>query len=640
MKLSHKLLALSGVALADYACCPYDDYGIPFEECVAALPEKTPFSDQTDWNTGACKAWEFNPDASFDGNDGDCTGTNENWGSCGFQRHFPWSPTDPTDYLGTGGYTGNLGSTNLALGTATNQFTVGGAPFLGGVCKLFIPVELSGIESVSVAGVHLNPHFPNKAIAGSFDGVDGSLHCFSVVNPSEGLRNTNGIHNGNVAGSAAAGATGGEDIEGDHFHGDTSLDRQDGQEVPFQWNPPQTTMGSASAGADGDSAVGQNFDVVVHMKAAACRSQWIREDMQLDGDWGDRDTEPTSQDYPFGAGDINEHDHADSVEKRHNLIPDFNTAFTESGDYLTKEQASNPGTFDVGRWPNFGAYAAFYSFVSCAVPDGDENYNNNAFKYVFADFHDDAGCDAGTTETSACLAARTIVPALGTNDYRTPDCDGDPNNLTYRSNIRQAGTAVTNCGPGEILDSDDMRCTWNWNFDPSTAQPNGFGTDAEDFFQRSESFNFLVWDSTTRDRVPRINAHNGGDLDDPIADLTFSLAFKDHDNADICADAVLTFDLPTKYFSDGTNTVDYTVGGTCTGASEFFINGGTADYNDVAYEAFTKTLVCAAGHNEDDRDSFPDCYQGDEIHFSLSYPAADAHTGRLDPWRTVAKIVV
>merc|ERR1711935_913731 len=28
-----------------------------------------------------CKAWESNVDATYEGN---------NWGSCGFQRHFPW----------------------------------------------------------------------------------------------------------------------------------------------------------------------------------------------------------------------------------------------------------------------------------------------------------------------------------------------------------------------------------------------------------------------------------------------------------------------------------------------------------------------------------------------------------------------
>ena len=146
MKLSHKLLALSGVAIADYACCPYDDYGIPFDDCVAALPEKTPFSDQPDWNTGACKSWEFNPDASFDGNDGASTcGTNENWGSCGFQRHFPWGAYPA--YLGANGLTPDFENTLLAVPT---HFSIGGAPFLGGVCKLYMPVPTGNIESEKI----------------------------------------------------------------------------------------------------------------------------------------------------------------------------------------------------------------------------------------------------------------------------------------------------------------------------------------------------------------------------------------------------------------------------------------------------------------------------------------------------------
>ena len=69
MKLSQKLLGLAGVALADYACCPYDDYGLPDTKCTEQLREKTPF-DTGDWQQNDCKAWEFNADAIFDGNDG------------------------------------------------------------------------------------------------------------------------------------------------------------------------------------------------------------------------------------------------------------------------------------------------------------------------------------------------------------------------------------------------------------------------------------------------------------------------------------------------------------------------------------------------------------------------------------------
>ena len=55
MKLSQKLLGLAGVALADYACCPYDDYGLPDTKCTEQLREKTPF-DTGDWQQNDCKA--------------------------------------------------------------------------------------------------------------------------------------------------------------------------------------------------------------------------------------------------------------------------------------------------------------------------------------------------------------------------------------------------------------------------------------------------------------------------------------------------------------------------------------------------------------------------------------------------------
>ena len=173
-------------------------------------------------------------------------------------------------------------------------------------------------------------------------------------------------------------------MEGDVFDGETSLDRQNGQSVPFQWQPgPQTQLGSDAAGADDESVVGQNFDVVVHMAAKACRSQWSREDMQLEGDWGDV-AAPTDQDYPYGAADIDgadgltEHDHADSVEKRHKLQPDYNEVFTVVDEYLTR--ATGGGGTDSGRWPNFGAYAAFYSFVTCANVDPAAAYSSNPYK--------------------------------------------------------------------------------------------------------------------------------------------------------------------------------------------------------------------------------------------------------------------
>ena len=85
-----KLLAgLLGCAVADYACCPYDDFGVTNDECP--LTEKTPWAmesnnhDSTGVERHMCKSWEANVDATFEG-----TEDFDNWGGCGFQRHFPW----------------------------------------------------------------------------------------------------------------------------------------------------------------------------------------------------------------------------------------------------------------------------------------------------------------------------------------------------------------------------------------------------------------------------------------------------------------------------------------------------------------------------------------------------------------------
>merc|ERR1719242_1594887 len=167
MKLSQKLLALSGVAFADYACCGFQRHGIPDGECDVS--EKTPFSADETWNGNSCKAWEGNVDASFDGNDNSCTNGEEDWSSCGFQRHFSWVSADnaaehqvtsPFFLSLTGNNAGAFGSeVPLSMNpgsTPEDGYSVGGSPWLQGVCKLFIPVTRSNIASVSVAGVHIS----------------------------------------------------------------------------------------------------------------------------------------------------------------------------------------------------------------------------------------------------------------------------------------------------------------------------------------------------------------------------------------------------------------------------------------------------------------------------------------------------
>merc|ERR1711970_1418662 len=234
-----------------------------------------------------------NVDASFDGNDNSCT-DNENWSSCGFQRHFPWQEPAAPDLGYTGGLElGDLVFSGLTFGmgvtTDENKYTIGGAPFLGGVCKLWMPVADTDVLSVNIAGVHLSGSGTHGGNA-QYNGVDGSVRCFSVVNPSEFLSNDDNIHNGNVAGWRTTGVdAAGDGMQSDIFSDGaggfvSETDRQQG--AGHQWysnsKAPQTAF-AASGAADfqGDSNVGPNFDVVAHFTHSFCISKWTKEEMQM-----------------------------------------------------------------------------------------------------------------------------------------------------------------------------------------------------------------------------------------------------------------------------------------------------------------------------------------------------------------------
>ena len=404
MKLSQKLLALSGVALADYACCPYDDYGIPDDDC--AITEKTPFSADADWNGNSCKAWEANVDASFDGNDQSCGNGNgdENWSSCGFQRHFSWK-ADHADQNPTAGafqltLTGDYAGTPITvpaldINDATDEggYTVGGSPWIGGVCKLWIPVPRASINSVSVAGVHISgnaaAYFESTLTGGSITGtLEGTAYCFSVVNPAEFLSNYNGdagyLNNGNVAGFRDLAAQNNQDdLTNDPFSSLTQTERQAGILHPLMGGlSGQVTFdelsdlgAAASPEATGIAHVGANFDVVAHFNHNFCNDFWTPEDMQMEDDWGHGGT----ADYPDGESlpapaDAQSHTHTDTTDKRfvsganalsNPTIETLNDQYTVSGGVMT---STGPSTASV-RWPNVGAYAGFYSFVSCANKD-------------------------------------------------------------------------------------------------------------------------------------------------------------------------------------------------------------------------------------------------------------------------------
>jgi len=887
MKLSQKLLALGGVTLADYACCPYDDYGMPHTACTNALPEKTPFSLESDWRNGACKAWESNVDATYDGNDNNC-GSNEDWGSCGFQRHFPWNEVNTENYRNrgclvthdvrepaassgavqlydqgagchcnnyadtetnvhgdsaiacksvrmhagsnaspaispsgacTGGeYTAGtdvggvlhedmtaaqlasndiccdstltavttssgagvrvdcfrdcnandiaglatcyeddfLGRRNIqeqslfiknaaqysAVGTSELEFSwtsnaaatttntsknnnsqlynLAGVPFLGGVCKLFVPVPRSRVTSVQIAGVHVNIDGPsvfaakvgtdNTYTQDSNSGTHvGTAYCFSVVNPAEGMNNSNGIHNGNVAG----GAVGSNSVFNELVMTGTSLERQAGLEpaINFFDGSDENHIGTqlkddvsntvSGPIASGDSEVGANFDVVVHIHSEWCNSQsfWNYADMQLTGDYNngnndyplnlapvaagqdqftapayaegqtgtatvnglqleqlqdvvtnnqaaedalliafntaraglttcfdqltstcpadfdaymtayfanedctaagtctteaatlaaakavlftDSDTDGTVDDGCMFSGpgtphtgctvnllEIDEvtaflattavtayrdaiiattaaeaavtaaqnngftHAHMDLIDKRHAMTATWNNVYEKSGDYLQfphsaddafKNIDGTTGTYTAAaeylRWPNAGAFAAFYSFVTCANPP---HIHETALTDVpvvnpgSVIYSKNVALSAPNTgsETSQYahygknnLEGRTLVMSQSDSDYRDEKCD----ERIFRGNLRQVGNDVTVCGPGQLPDTDEKRCSWNWNYHSSndmTVAPDGANAwnlpspqspfDAEEWFDRNNPHNFDMWSTRKR----------------------------------------------------------------------------------------------------------------------------------------------
>ena len=606
MKLSQKLLGLAGVALADYACCPYDDYGLPDTACTGALREKTPFgtADQT-FQQNDCKAWEFNADAIFEGND-KC---GVNYGQCGFQRQFAWGTagatsgtanTALTHYPGIssdfelqfgidtvantkdfdslyGASTFSYSGTSLGSRQASDGWGIGHAPILGGVCKLFVPVPPKYIVQVQVAGVHKaagsHTMFPAQfkpSAAENF--LAGTVFCFSVVNPSEGDVNDNGVANGNVNGRGATGAL----AFGDDFAGKNSLQRQDGLAPAVNFGSPLVgTPGESIDGAnDLNNSRGGNFDVVAHFDTTWCTNNnaltGFVVEMQQAGDYRDGDAS-----YDITSN----HAHNDIYEKRFASI-NYGSIYT----------ASSPAGYMVNggvnyRWPNKGAWAGYHSVVTCAQHSTatDGLVYNNAREYVMSVSGGDFRQGANTA------------------------CSG----LNYRFNVRQVGTAVENCGPGQLPDADNKRCTWNWNYSETAAAEN------ETFFDRTNNLVFNTWSSGRKRRQAAV-AHAGAAPNiAPNGPVTSNLAF-------------------TFTFVDGLGATPSTL----TLSSDNDSSSPLVDYVDIASNVATLKCDPTTGLTPF-RDNFPDCFFGDELHFSVSYTASSTSDprARINSWYSKVTVV-
>lgn len=676
-----KLLAsLLGCAVADYACCPYDEFGVVNQDCP--LTEKTPWAmKDNNANTDpmgvehhVCKAWEANVGAAIEGNE-----DLDNWGGCGFQRHFPWAIADanilnnvdansiinfPHCQLGMfdcSGGTSKATNSYKTLQVAGTNFNLEktatkGGPFttatndifgevrLGAICKLFVPVQEHNIDSVSIAGVHVNGRYTTtvgtssvqtaSVFAANICGVvdcasgnkkaKGTAYCFSVVNVGEFMENNMpnsqfNVMNGNVAGSDTGG--------GDPL----TLPGLDGLDFPKNFGDSIEPTG------DGTNTIveaGASFDVVVHFKSKYCMRHWSLVDMQVDPDFNSGGT----VDYPLAA-----HKHSDVVDKRITGVgicgccsSDGSTrhdeatvlASTLAADGCAKclaasgcEDFDNYNVPTTMKWPNIGAWAAFYSFVSCA--------DNTMMIYnQWTGIDGTSGALQGVTSKD-----RDVVHSMFYNDVRHDwsNAHHGTGKLHVRGNFRQVGDKVTYCGPGKIPDSDTKRCTWNWNFE--------LGTDAETWFTRTSPINVNVWQSGAAVKRPEdAKSLAGGALTGILESPVFTISIKQHttgvDNTAIAALTAneLTMDA-NKYFTKAAGTHSATAGYlfdvtmNCLQSSA----DGTGSKITATYDA------AALGDNDTNgivRDKFPDCYMGDEIHFSVEFPSGPTANNyqRVNAW--------
>jgi hypothetical protein len=672
-----KLLAsLIGCAVADYACCPYDDFGVVNAACP--LSEKTPWA-MKDANVNGdpmgvehhlCKAWEANIDATMEGNE-----DKDNWGGCGFQRHFPWSTPNSKQGATILANTEqcNMGMFNCAASTTvvTNNYktlNVGGMKInldagtfahggenqvlgqvtLGGVCKLFIPVTAGSIDSVHIAGVHMSGGAASGGLSARLcnnadcdgtatTGVDGTAYCFSVVNIGEWMENhmpgsNFNVMNGNVAGKDV----GGHDpflLEGPTSEGTFAQNFGD-----------SITPAAAAGGTDTIVEAGASFDVVVHFKSEWCIRHWSIIDMQTSPDWH---SGADTLDYPLAdVLAVPQHAHTDVADKRfmaglcgcckadgtkHDAnalaisadgclkCQDVTAITAECSEFNTYEALAINANADF-KWPNAGAWAAYYSFITCA---------NSEFM-VYDSF---TSIDANGVITAAA-EDRTVVHSMFYNDIRHDhsNAHGATGSVVIRGNIRQVGEQVKYCGPGEIpANSATERCTWNWNFMVGTNDL------AEEWFSRTNPSHVNVWNSATGQAILRedgANIFSPALIDPVVKKVDFTVTLKADANVDTASVKTFTLDAD-KYFT--TPAFD---GGSSASAGHIYTF--TMQCLQSSLDG-TGTPIADAGNLSDlgtglSRDMFPDCYMGDEIHFNFVSTGGSTAGGdhRISAWYSLS----
>lgn len=390
---------------------------------------------------------------------------------------------------------------------------------------------------------------PATDVSAITEGATGTAYCFSVVNIAEFTENNMpdsafNVMNGNVAGKEA----GGMDMH-------LLQGRQDGHPLNPDYDNDGTNddgqypinFGDTLPFSNGEGTIvegGANFDVVVHFKSDWCIRHWTIVDMQAwdttnAGDSNHGDHGSLRHDYVIDDVDPANHQHTDAFDKRFDAatvgICGCGPADGSNERYASASRAAVSGTNLAAKgcqaasgtsldgcvhsqnaytaqvallatntglsyyWPNAGAWAAFFSFVTCS----DDDF----MIYEIPTMADTTTGDATVTESADTndlkMANRMVVHSMFYNDIRHDysDVNGAEHltgNVNIRGNIRQVGRDVKYCAPGWMnWDSETdtrgdtappggmssnagrndgfKRCTWNWNFNGNALT----GSDAE-----------------------------------------------------------------------------------------------------------------------------------------------------------------
>merc|ERR1712193_272327 len=397
---------------------------------------------------------------------------------------------------------------------------------------------------------------------------------------------------------------------------------------------------------------GSNFDVVVHFDSAWCSAHWQLVDMQKSNDHGNTqltgDSPANLQGASPGAGAVEAM--MDAWDKRlpadigscglckdkSGITPGPSTASAVISSCADNTWTDNtPGASTVldpsdtlnyhgntgactnlndyvpastHRWPNAGAWAAFYSFVTCARSDymiygvATRSQRQVALPGVTESLMgNNAPAEGASPATAAAPVGnrnndnRMVVVGGWHQDYRhgTGAC--------VRFNLRQVSENIKYCADGDEEEfnaknpstlyknptgdtnpwSQDQpnRCTWNWNYNQLT------GYDAEAWFDSIDPLHYQVWASEKF-------------IDEPAPGTTNTGGYQA---------AFAAGNAPGAGYV-GFDTVGGGQPGTVTLACK---NNGKYNGGNVGNAADRM------------RDAFPDCFFGDEIHGQWTWNTAN-----------------